>query len=557
MFKTLKFSLTSLLTAIALGIAFPCSAQAGQIGLSLLGTYATGSFDQSAAEIPAYDPVTQRLFVTNAQANTIDILDISNPKNPSLFSQIGLTGGGVNSVAVNNGLVAVAEQGTLVTDTGTVSFYDTGGGFLNTVGVGSLPDMVTFTPDGSKVLVANEGEPNEEYTVDPEGSISIIDVSNFTVQTADFTGFNDDINDLISEGVRIFGPGATVAQDLEPEYITATNQTAWISLQENNAFAIVDIANATVQDIVALGFKDHSSSDNTLDASDEDGVNGEGAINLQSYPNLFGMYQPDTIASYTVDGQTYIVTANEGDGRDYDGFSEEERVGDLTLDSTVFLDGSIQDNDQLGRLTVTTTLGDTDNDGEYEQLYAFGARSFSIWDEAGNLVYDSEDDFETILASLLPQFFNSDNDEPTFDTRSDAKGPEPEALTIGIVGERIYAFIGLERIGGIIIYDITDPNNPFFVTYTNNRDFAVNPPNSGTISDPAALDSGPEGLVFINPEDSPTHSPLLVVANEVSGTTSIYSVTQVPEPSSLLGLAIAALVGGVLRKASKSNFSDQ
>jgi hypothetical protein len=562
MLKILKSPLQLIFLVSGLLIAFPHSVQGMQLSLNLLGTYQTGIFDSSAAEIPAYDPMTNRLFVTSSATNTINILDISNPTTPTLFGTINLTGGGVNSVAVKNGIVAVAEQAAVVTDTGTVSFYGTSGTALdidgmggNTVTVGALPDMLTFTPDGSKILVANEGEPNEAYTVDPEGSISIINVSDFTVQTADFGRFNSQIDNLRNAGVRIFGLNATVAQDVEPEYITATNDKAYVSLQENNALAIVDIATATVEDILALDFKEHSLPQNALDPSDRDG-----GININSYQNLLGMYQPDTIALYRVNGQTYIVTANEGDARirptdddilpspnDQEGaiFNEESRIKDLTLDPTAFPDSTIQDDDQLGRLAVTNTLGDIDNDGDFDQLYAFGGRSFSIWDTDGNLIYDSGDDFETRLASLFPQFFNSDNDEPTFDTRSDAKGPEPEALTIGVVGSQIYAFIGLERMGGIMVYNITDPLSPFFVTYTNNRDFTLDPTLPNGESNPLAGDSGPEGMLFIDPSESPTGSHLLVVANEVSGTTSIYGITQVPESSSVLGLAIAGLMGGL------------
>jgi Ca2+-binding RTX toxin-like protein len=230
------------------------------------------------------------------------------------------------------------------------------------------------------------------------------------------------------------------------------------------------------------------------------------------------MYQPDAIATFAVNGETYIVTANEGDARDYDTFSEEVRVADLTLDPDAFPNADeLQAEAALGRLTVTNTLGDPDGDGDFDQLFSFGARSFSIWDSAGNLVFDSGDDFERITAELLPDNFNSDNDEnDSFDSRSDAKGPEPEGVVTGVVDGRTYAFIGLERIGGIMVYDVTDPVSPSFVQYINTRDFEGNA-EAGT-----AGDLGPEGLVFIAAEDSPTGRPLLAVANEVSGSTTLY-----------------------------------
>ncbi len=550
-----------------------------------LGTYETGVFDESAAEIVVYDPKTQRLFVVNAQVPTVEVLDISDPSNPTKLFDIDPStyGAGANSVAIANGIVAVAIESEVKTDPGSVVFFDIDGNFLNAVTVGALPDMLTFTPDGTKVLVANEGEPNAAYSIDPEGSISIIDLSggvaNLTqanVTTADFTAFNDQREALIASGVRIFGPNATVAQDVEPEYIAVTSdsRTAYVALQENNALAVVDIASGAVTDILPLGFKNHSVV--PLDASDRDG-----AINITTYPNLFGMYMPDAISLYEVGGETFIVTANEGDARirpdgdleDEAGnviaeegvfFNEEARVKDLTLDPIAFPNAAeLQADEALGRLTVTTTLGDANGDGLYEELYAFGGRSFSIFDTQGNLVYDSGADFEQITANLFPNDFNANNDENgTFESRSDNKGPEPEGVAIGEIDGRTYAFIGLERFGGIMTYDITSPTEAFFVDFVNNRDFA------GDAEAGTAGDLGPEGLAFIAAADSPNGKPLLAVGNEVSGTTTVFDASGLvtaapeeptPEESGLL-LDLRDLTGDVTasftvnREAAFDNF---
>ncbi len=496
------------------------------ITLSPIGTFETGVFDESAAEITAYDPVSQRLFVVNANSSSIDVLDLSDPSNPSQAFAIdaSLFGGVANSVDVSNGIVAVAIGAENDQDPGQVVFFDTDGNFLNSVTVGALPDMLTFTPDGTRVLVANEGEPSEDYLVDPEGSVSIIDLSNgilnLSVTTADFSAFNDDIEELQAAGVRIFGPGATVAQDLEPEFIATSSDstTAYVALQENNALAVLDIEAGEITDILPLGFKDHSDPANPLDASNEDGV-----IRITNYPNLFGMFQPDAIETFEIAGETFIITANEGDSRDYDGFSEEARVADLDLDPEAFPNAAnLQDDAVLGRLQVTTTLGDADGDGLYEELYTFGGRSFSIWrptEDGLELVFDSGDQLEQITANLLPEQFNSTNDDnDSFDNRSDDKGPEPEGVTTGVIDGRTYAFIGLERIGGIMVYDVSNPSSPEFVQYINNRDFTGDP-EAGTAGDLA-----PEGLTFIAAADSPTGEPLLVVANEVSGTTTVFAI---------------------------------
>jgi Ca2+-binding RTX toxin-like protein len=493
--------------------------------LTLLGTNLTDIFGQGAAEIVAFDPNIDNLFIVNGARLAIDLVNITDPTNPTKLGTIDLSpyGGGVNSVAVKNGIVAVAVEANDKQNPGQVVLFDTNGNFLNAFTVGALPDMLTFTPDGTKVLIANEGEPNADYTVDPEGSVSIIDLTNGTVTTADFRAFNAQIDSLRAAGVRIFGPGATVAQDLEPEYITvsADSRTAWITLQENNAIAVLDLTTNQITQILPLGYKDFNAPGNGFDASDRDN-----AINIQNWPVL-GMYQPDAIASYTVGGETYLVTANEGDARAYSGFNEEVRVGSLNLDPTAFPNAAdLKSNAKLGRLRATNALGDTDGDGDYDRLYAYGGRSFSIWkyDSTGNLVqvFDSGDDFEQIIAQVNPTYFNANNNNNIRDDRSDDKGPEPEAITLGQVNGRTYAFIGMERDSGIFVYDITSPTAPTFVQYINNRDFtqAVQLPDGS--SNPLAGDLGPEGITFISAEDSPIGRPLLLAASEISGTTSIY-----------------------------------
>ncbi len=496
-----------------------------RISLVPIGTYASGVFDGSAAEIVAHDPVTQRLFVVNAAADSVDVLDIADPTEPELIGSI-IASGVVNSVDVYDGTVAIAAQADPAQEPGFVELFDTDGNPLAAVRVGSLPDMLTFSPDGTMIVVANEGEP-AGYCAgdegDPEGSISIIDVSGGAagvtqddVRTADFTAFNGQEDALRAAGVRIFGPGATVAQDLEPEYVAidADSTTAWVALQENNAFTIVDLASADVTDIVSLGYKDHSVRDNALDASNEDG-----RINIRTWP-VQGMYMPDGIDAYERGGRTFIVTANEGDARDYECFSEEARIGDLVLDREAFrFPARLQQDQRLGRLKTTTAFPTVEPATE---LYSYGARSFSIRDAAGNLVFDSGDDFERITAAVDPENFNSNNDENgSFDSRSDDKGPEPEGIEIGRAFGNTYAFIGLERVGGVMVYDIGSPQDPRFVEYVNNRDF------DGDAEAGTAGDLGPEGITFISAADSPIAFPLLAVANEVSGTTTIYKVLPV------------------------------
>ncbi|MCC6475455.1 choice-of-anchor I family protein [bacterium] len=500
---------------------------------NLIGQFQTGIFDAGACEISAYDPVSQRLFVVSAAAASILVLDLSNPAAPvQLFTIVGTPyGASFNSVDVHNGIVAAAVEASPKQNPGSIVFFDTNGNFLNQVPTGALPDMITFTPDGSYVLTANEGEPANDYSVDPEGSVTIVDISggvaSATVMTASFASYNGQEAALRAQGIRIYGPGANTAKDFEPEYIavTSNSQTAYVTLQENNALAIIDIATATVTSVKALGFIDRSLPGNSFDPSDRDLPGNLPAIDMGTWP-VFSMYNPDAIASYEVAGNTFLVTANEGDVREYTALTEGVRLGSgsYVLDPTAFPNAAtLKNNANLGRLNVTNKLGDTDGDNDFDQIYTFGGRSFSIWDANGNLVFDSGNQFETILAGLLPTQFNSTNSaNSSFDTRSDDKGPEPESVTVANVCDRWFAFIGCERVGGVFVYDVTNPSLPFYVDYFNSRDFSVTVANT-----PAALaavvELGPEGILFVDTAESPNGMPLLILSNEINGSVTIYS----------------------------------
>lgn len=917
--------------------------------LTHLSSYETSLTE--SAEVVAYDPISKRAYFTNTSTNSLTIIDISNPATPTLVLDVALAsyGAGPNSVAVHNGIVAVAVENNIKTDNGVVVFFDTAGAYLGQITVGALPDMLTFTHDGSKLLVANEGEPSDDYTIDPDGSVSIIDLSlgigAATVTSIDFTAYNDKKASLQNRGIRIFGNNgaSSVAQDIEPEYIAVTedDSKAYVSCQENNAFAVIDLSSNSLVDLMPLGYKNHSlgtpkvdsyyinelvsnwpdlgaplydggqpmvklggfsglfydeaastandyvfyavpdrgpnadavskstvtpvatqnlrpfklpdyqsrivkftfnktSGNVTLDNSilltrkdgttpisgkgnvpgfdevpvtytdaatpytnvdyvdgsgeeyhelpyDEFGGDFEGVLrdkdgnfwlcdeyrpsiykfdangvlieryvpsgtsllgttpqtvgyygeetlpavyakrwanrgfegiaydslnnlvyafiqsplfnpssvtknnsdvirilginaltgmpvseyvyllernkdngyaasrvdkigdanyigngkflvlerdsegptsatgkkyvfeidincatnildsiftakeleemsadeivakgirpvhknkvvnlpslgyqssdktegvamlpnneiaiindndfglagagitdnsvlgivsfdnnygfdasntdntaNIMSHPTL-GMFMPDGIASYNVGGVDYIVTANEGDSRDYSGYSEEERVKDLVLDTNYYPNAAaLQANGDLGRLKTTTADGDYDMDGEYEQIYSYGARSFSIFDNYGNLVFDSGDDFAQIVLTNEPTLFNEDEGE--MDGRSDDKGMEPEAVAIGTIGAYTYAFIGFERQSSIVVYDITNPKSPEFITFYSNRTV-----NGSTIEG----DVAPEIIKFITSADSPNSENLLLVGYEVSGSVGIIQV---------------------------------
>jgi hypothetical protein len=487
--------------------------------LNLLGSFSNGASGTNSSEIVVHDPSIQRLYIVNSIAGKLDIVNFSNPSNMSLISSINiLPYGNINSVAVKNGTLALAIENVNPQDSGKVVFLDKDGVFLNQVNVGMMPDMITFNHAGTKVYTANEGEPNAAYTIDPDGSISIVNISNGVLNPTrahiTFTAYNGQEATLRTQGIRIFGLNASASQDFEPEYITISDDDskAWLALQENNAIVELDLTTNSIVNIRSLGSKDYSNSMFGMDVSDQ-----TKGVNIANFP-VKGLYMPDAIAKYNVAGVDYIITANEGDAREYAGFSEVSRISGLNLDATKFPNpAELKNNLVLGRLNATNKIGDTDNDGDIDSIFVYGSRSFTIWNgTTGALVYDSGDDFERITSTnSYSVIFNASNTTgaPTRKNRSDDKGPEPEGVAIGTVNGITYAFIALERIGGVMVYDITNPASPVYITYVNNRSLTSSGP-----------DLGAEGLVFIPQSQSPNGQHLVIAANEVSSTLSVFGI---------------------------------
>lgn len=467
---------------------------AGPIELSEIGRYYG-----SGAEIAAFDASSNRMYVTGG--GSVQVVDLSDPTQPERVGDLPYD---ATSVAVKNGIVAIAvPSADEAKPKGSVVLIDPAAPDRpKVIRVGVLPDMITFTPDGTKVLTADEAEPGDLY--DAEGTVSVIDLTNGVARakpiTLYFRQFNPLRDELRSAGLRLF-PGKRLSQDLEPEYVAVSpdSQSAYVTLQENNALAVVDLSVPVVTAILPLGTKDHSLAGNALDPSDRDG-----GINIANWP-VHGLFMPDAIAAFSVAGLTYLATANEGDSR-----GENERIQDVALDPAAFPDAAfLQERENLGRLSISTNDGDLDGDGDFDALYSYGARSFTIWDAAGNRVFDSGDQLEQLTAALTPDLFNAnDGSTSAFDTRSDDKGPEPEAVTVGEVDGTPYLFVGLERAGGgVLVYDLANPAAPAFVQYVRSD-----------------ADIAPEGLVFVPAAESPTGLPLLLVANEVSFTVAIYEI---------------------------------
>ncbi len=487
-----------------------------------LALSALDSIELGGAEISAYDALSKNFYVTSSVG--LQIVAADDPAGLEAGAVIDFStdafggfGNGITSVAVHGGLVAVAVANATKTEAGKVFLLDSEGALIKAVSVGALPDMLTFTPDGKRILVANEGErdgANGEF--DAKGGVSIIDVSNgaaqATVTTLDFTAFDGQEAALRAAGVRIFN-GKSASLDLEPEYIavSANGKQAMVTLQEANAVALLDLTTQKFTKIVPLGLKKYEGL--LTDFSDKDS-----GYNPVSDKAVFGMYMPDAITAFSAGGRSFYAIANEGDDRDdFMAAGEKARLSTLVLDPVKFPNAAaLQATTALGRLNTPKPAsvgqyisGDTDGDGDIDQILSYGARSFSILDSKGKIVFDSGDHIERFIATQ-GSFVSGEPETGAFDDgRSDDKGPEPEGITTATIGGRVLVFVGLERGGGgVMVYDVTDIKNVQFVTYA--REWA---------------DVSPEGLSYVSAAASPTGQAMLAVTNEVSSTLTVYGLT--------------------------------
>ncbi|MBY0008914.1 choice-of-anchor I family protein [Paenibacillus typhae] len=526
------------------------------ISITKIGGYSVGTTnkDGGVAEIVRYNRDNGKFYLVNGstQPATVDVVNLKDGAHPEKETSInvealsetgGFVYGDLTSVDINTATkrIAVAVQEADAMKNGKVLVLDYDGKLLETFEAGVQPDMVKYTAEGRYILTADEAEPRT-LAGDPEGSVTIIDTVTKAVNQVKFDNPTV-IDDLVHirgavdpKTKLITGEGAKedAVRDLEPEFIELSEdqKTAYVSLQENNAIAAIDIASGKLLSVKGLGVKDLKAPGNALD------LLNDGKIQLENVP-FFGVYMPDGISQYTVNGKTYLFTANEGDATEWDSKENASTIGKMK--------GSLHPESDAAKFLAGTTKYDgveVMTDMGHDGLYLYGGRSFSIWDAADmKQVYDSGSDFEQITAERLPAYFNASNSNTTLDSRSSKKGPEPEYVKIGKVGKKALAFIGLERIGGLMTYDVTSPEQPEFVNYINTREFT--PKNN------LATDTGPEGIEFIAAADSPTGLPLVLVANEVGGTVAIYqlNVTKVTldktELSLQAGSAAAVLTAAV------------
>ena len=526
------------------------------LNLTQIARYSAGQYnvDGGVMEIVAYNQATEWAYAINGQSGKLAAIPLAGLTAGAHVEE--LTGteidvkalveaedstfqyGDMTSVAISpdSTTLAAALQAQGSNDAGRVALFtceEDGTLTLEAlVETGAQPDMVTFAGD-SVVLTADEGEPREGYgenIADPKGSVTVVDVEAQESTVVDFSAFDSQRDQLAEDGI-VLKKGSAPSVDLEPEYIAVSGGKAYVTLQENNAIAVLDIESQAFEGVYSAGFEDHSTTAIDLDKKDD-------AYDPQTYESLLGIRMPDGIAAFTVEGTTYLVTANEGDAREWGDedqgtfyLSEDER--DFGEEGVTSPTGAITaENSGLeGKVVFFKT---EDFDGlDPEKDYVFGGRSFTVFQATENgleEVFTSGDDFEALTAQYVPEHFNASNDNAVLDDRSGKKGPEAESVTVGTVDGKTYAFVALERTGGVMAYDVTDPEAITFVNYVNTRDFGTTVEGSEEYEDGeldkwvTGGDVAPEGLLFLDAASSPNGEPLLLAACEVSGTVAVYQL---------------------------------
>ena len=478
-----------------------------------LSSYSTGYTDEDGgvAEIVKFNKENSCMYLVSGKTQTLDIVKVNTDGSTELVKKVdiadlgtvnGFSAGDITSVDVNTdrGLVAIAVQNADYTKNGVIVTLDYEGNFVAKYEAGVQPDMVTFSPNGNYILSANEGEPREGYeAADPMGSVTVVDLSKNTTAAYTFESLDSSRDALVAGGV-LLKSGAAPSVDLEPEFIAVSSdsKTAYVTLQENNAIAALDLTSGAWKYVKGLGFKDHSAEGNALD------LDQDGKIDIRN-EDVYGVYMPDGISVVTIGGKDYLITANEGDAREWGDYAN--------IDSSKLI---LSDGEKAGKKVEYLDTSKTDG-LEAGKTYILGGRSFSIWNaDTLEQIFDSGDDFEVITAAEFPEYFNSGHDEAGLDERSHKKGVEPESVSILENNGKVYAIVGLERMGGIMVYDISDPDKAVYADYLNVRGF------SETVTDLDRLgDLGPEGICTISAKDSPTGNAMILVANEISGTVTV------------------------------------
>lgn len=530
---------------LGLGLSIPAQAEDG-FSVTKLGVFDSLS-GVGGAEIASYHAATKQVYITNGARNRVDIVSIANPADPRWVSAIDVNpyGDNITSVAAGKFVVAVAVHrsptfavdGTPTLNTGKLVIARPSGSIIRVIDLGSSqPDSVTFTPDGLTALVAIEGEPicakdnsatpadeSKDYAFakDPRGAVAIVDLKNPKTAKPKLAGFSKfSAAELKAKGLVVSLTSKNPAVDLEPEYVSPLdNSTAYVSLQEANGIALVDLKSAKVREIYSAGTTDLSTT--AFDLSDKD--SGAGPA---TYSNVVALAMPDALAAFKSGKDNYVVTANEGDDRaDWSCFTavDDKRAKDMKVDSIAFPTwDALKADSKLGRAKVNPNIGDSNGDGSYEQLYLLSNRSFSIF-KNGQRIYDSGNLLEQLQITnfgldKINGEWNTTTGAYSAQSRSDDKGPEAEGVTVGMVGSSRVAVIGMERMSALLFVDITNPANPAVIKWEQML------PLSNIVPGALMQTWSPEGLLFIDAKESPNGKALVLTSYEVSGSLSIHQI---------------------------------
>ncbi|ESP05519.1 hypothetical protein LOTGIDRAFT_152377 [Lottia gigantea] len=510
------------------------------------------------AEESAYDPNDQIIYVVGEDSYVLHIVDMENPRAPKILMEHRFlqTDGKPRDVEVCNGRVAVSLSSPVEVYDGHVKFFTTYDrttqtfSYQSQLPVGVHPDNIEFTNNCAKLVVANEGvhgkDPFNRFS-DPEGSISIITIPTTGSPTERIAGFNQFNSRTDIRHVSSFAPNndimtATLAQDIEPEYISISSdgKIAFVTLQENNAIAQVDLNSGVVININSLGSKDWS--DLQLDTSDRDG-----GVHLRSYP-IHGLYQPDVIKQFKVGKKTYLVTANEGAVRQYtkevdgliwsDGVLADELgrgnlLNEIAINNATFVN-ELKTDSRLGRLRVSRIDGTTLYG--LQKIYTYGGRGFSIWEAGsyGSPVYDSGDEIEKKNAASLKTIFNTDcaawtnqSPETLRDSTSDNMGPKLNAMDVKSSNGTLFMAVGSETMGSVYLY-VVDKSSITAELQTIKYDGGTGDLWSDLYDNNMAGNAYISDIRIIPMSQSPTNQTLLYVLGGGSGSIAIYQFSYRP-----------------------------
>ena len=545
--KKLSLAVTTLFTTSALITAGQFPVRANEATVKITEISAISLDGEGSGEIATFHPGSKRIFATNGIKNSIDIFDISNVAAPKKVGSLSLSpyGNDVTSVAAGRDVVVAAvlvtetfsATGAPSTPNGKLVVFDTNGKVLSSPDIlGVLPDSVTFAPNGTTALVAIEGQPvcakddpattakeDTDYSKasDPEGGVSIVDLTNPAAPVVKFAGFKQfNVAQMKAKGIAVSSVVNNVAKDFEPEFITAVdNKYAYVTIQEANAIGKLDIEAASFES-VTRAFESKLSVI-ARDTSDRDSGAG-----LRNYANVVGASQPDAIASFKVGSGHYFVTANEGDAREYTCLNDDQRGSSLKVDSRRFPNWStLSASAALGRAKVNPTIGDRDGDGDIDTIHLRGSNSMTMY-RNGIALWDSGELLDQIQIKAFgvaningSHSLSSDKSTMNYvgQDRSDDKGSEPEGVAVGMVGNTRVAILGLERMTALAVFDITQPRSPVFQEWLQMLPAKATPAKD-------VKHWSPEGIVFVSADKSPSGKALIITSYELSGSISIHQI---------------------------------